>query len=131
MLSEDDVPESNDLSCFDARRLNLFGYDVCNSIYGGAGWPWTWDYSFPAEQLYSRAAHAHKCLFAILYGLPISINVVANDHGNECNRGILDIVTICAYAHYYGCLHRVAPFFIDCLLSLPNFWKILSKQPDK
>ena len=113
------------------------GVEFSDPVYV-EGWPETDRYfngSWHVQNLLTPATHAHKCLFAILYGFPISPTAICGGqgwsrdrYGRWSNEDLADIITICAYAEYYGCLSRVAPVVLDLLFSYPHVWKFVADQ---
>ena len=79
---------------------------------------------------------AHKTLFAILYGFPLSLKAISGrnwqyEDAASLKSDLDSIITVCAYAEYYGCLNRIGPFMLDLLFSGPYFWKSVADMPEK
>ena len=81
-------------------------------------------------------SRAHKCLFAILYDLPVKLQTITGETRTRESAGALgddlnSIILLCAYADYYGCLGRVAPVLLDLLLGHPFVWQCVAFYPLK
>lgn len=137
---------------FGANTMQSF---MCDSVYtarpfeisslAAPGWA-----QLPCEdeQYFGRkqtcvesAADAIRILVALLYGASLTFATVAFE---KCRRfsstslpphavdgGYYDIMTVGAYAEYFGCIDIIGPMLIKMILDIPSLWAAIMQSPVK
>lgn len=85
----------------------------------------------------TEAAEAHKLIFAALYMSPFTLDAVCEGVKDEdasrtpfaIHVAAGKIATALVYSEYYGCMDRVAPFFLKLLLAFPYIWRSIAHNP--
>lgn len=114
----------------------------CNSENGPAfyeselssGWPKCSDLSYKREE---RSIEAHRILFALIYGYPLSLKAIdewlkmtSQEHKtHEMSFAIAMVSLTGAYAEYYECLSSIALSLYQMLSGHPVFWQWVTGHP--
>ena len=112
----------------------IWGGRFSESIYASDGWPSVQYTGYTLKEHLEQATRTHKGLFAIIYRYPISLKAIswtirADSAEDELRSDINAVITLCAYAEYYGCLNKIAPAILDILLSHKAVWKCTAWHP--
>lgn len=120
----------------------------------GSGWPDTIDERLSLipdrtfDHTITLATHAFKALLSLVYGAKLSFNafnaghirhtpvdidhVVRNTDELKNFHTVVDqIINVCAYAEFYGCLEQIASPVKAAISSTPVLWAAVADRPEK